>query len=341
MRKGVVTVVIPVYNVEKYLERCIKSIIHQTYKNLEIILVDDGSTDSCPQICDKWAERDKRIIVIHKKNAGLGMARNTGIDNATGEYICFFDSDDYVALDIIEETYKLAITQNADVVSYGYCRINNAGNISKIQKPCPSKLIYQGNEVQTSFLPSLIAPDIITGDVTNLWMSACGGLYSMKTIKSINWHFVSERQIISEDIYSLLYLYKNVHKVVVLSETPYFYCENTSSLTHSYKEERFEKIKHFYKACIKACNNLNYDDKVKSQLAYPFISNVIAALKILSKVDVPEKEQKIYNILKDPLLENVIMNMDVKHEKVFRKLWVLSVKYKIYWLARIMISIRA
>lgn len=95
-----VTVVIPIYNVEKYLNRCIESVVGQTYENLEIILVDDESPDNCPQICEDWKNRDNRIKVVHKKNAGLGYARNTGIDCATGEYICFVDSDDYVAADI-------------------------------------------------------------------------------------------------------------------------------------------------------------------------------------------------------------------------------------------------
>ena len=98
-----VSVVVPVYNVEKYLDRCINSIINQTYHNLEIILVDDGSPDNCPQMCDEWAQKDERIRVVHKKNAGLGIARNTGIDHATGDYICFFDSDDYVEQNIIIE----------------------------------------------------------------------------------------------------------------------------------------------------------------------------------------------------------------------------------------------
>ena len=98
-----VSIVVPVYNVEKYLDRCIESIVNQTYKNLEIILVDDGSTDSCPQMCDEWGLKDSRIKVVHKENAGLGMARNTGIDNALGEYIFFFGSDDYVDVTTVEK----------------------------------------------------------------------------------------------------------------------------------------------------------------------------------------------------------------------------------------------
>ena len=87
---ALVTVVVPIYNVEKYLERCLSSIVNQTYTDLEILLIDDGSTDGCPGICDRFAAQDSRVRVIHKQNAGLGMARNTGIDHATGDYICFF-----------------------------------------------------------------------------------------------------------------------------------------------------------------------------------------------------------------------------------------------------------
>ena len=103
MRESLVSVIVPIYNVELYLERCIKSIINQTYRNLEIILVDDGSPDRCPQICDEWCAKDERVKVIHKDNAGLGMARNTGIEHATGEYVYFVDSDDYIDNDTIEQ----------------------------------------------------------------------------------------------------------------------------------------------------------------------------------------------------------------------------------------------
>ena len=116
MRKGVVSVVLPIYNVEKYLSRCLESVVNQSYRKLEIILVDDESPDKCPEICDKWAAKDSRIKVIHKKNGGLGYARNTGIENATGEYICFIDSDDYIASDTIEKAYKSGIESKADIV---------------------------------------------------------------------------------------------------------------------------------------------------------------------------------------------------------------------------------
>lgn len=112
-----VSVVIPIYNVQDYLNDCIKSIVNQTYQNLEIILVDDGSPDSCPMICDEWKNKDSRIIVIHKKNGGLSDARNAGLNKASGEYVFYVDSDDYLEDDTIEWMVSCAIRYNAEIVA--------------------------------------------------------------------------------------------------------------------------------------------------------------------------------------------------------------------------------
>ena len=114
-----ISIIVPVFNVEKYIERCVKSIENQSYRNLEIILVDDESPDRCPQICDEYAKRDERIKVLHKKNGGLSDARNAGLDVATGEYIAFVDSDDWVETDFIETLYRNAESENADISIIG------------------------------------------------------------------------------------------------------------------------------------------------------------------------------------------------------------------------------
>jgi glycosyltransferase involved in cell wall biosynthesis len=142
-----VSVIVPVYNVEEYLDRCVESIINQTYQNIEIILVDDGSPDRCPQMCDAWAEKDNRIKVIHKKNAGLGMARNTGIEHALGEYICFFDSDDYIAVETIEKAYILAKEKCAEIVVFGTNSVDRNGHITKQCIPESEKCHYTGADV--------------------------------------------------------------------------------------------------------------------------------------------------------------------------------------------------
>ena len=114
-----ISVIVPIYNVEKYLERCLDSIIKQTYKNLDIILVDDGSIDNSTKICDEYVKKDSRIKVIHKENGGLSDARNVGIDNSDGKYICFIDSDDYIELDMIENLYDGIVKNNANICCCG------------------------------------------------------------------------------------------------------------------------------------------------------------------------------------------------------------------------------
>ena len=112
-----VSVIVPIYKVEKYLGKCVDSIINQTYKNLEIILVDDGSPDNSGKICDEYAKKDNRIKVIHKENGGLSSARNAGLDVATGEFIAFVDSDDRIHLDFVEKLYRAIKEENADIAS--------------------------------------------------------------------------------------------------------------------------------------------------------------------------------------------------------------------------------
>ena len=115
--ESLISIIVPVYKVENYLERCLISIIRQSYQNLEIILVDDGSPDDCPLLCDAWAEKDKRIRVIHKANGGLSDARNVGIDASHGDYLMFVDSDDYISLEMCQKLMNTAIIEDADIVS--------------------------------------------------------------------------------------------------------------------------------------------------------------------------------------------------------------------------------
>ena len=131
MEKPLISIIIPVYKVEKYLEKCIKSVLDQTYKNLQIILVDDGSPDNCGNICDNYAKIDNRIEVIHKANGGLSEARNVGLKVARGEYIGFVDSDDYVSNEMFENLYNTLISNDVDVSICNFYTVINNKNIIK------------------------------------------------------------------------------------------------------------------------------------------------------------------------------------------------------------------
>lgn len=131
MNNPEVSIIVPVYNVEKYLLRCIDSILAQTFENIEILLVDDGSTDSSGAMCDEYAQKDSRIRVIHKKNGGLSDARNAGIDSAAGDYLCFIDSDDFVAPNMIQVLYDLIKKNDADVSVCGICDCYETGEFAQ------------------------------------------------------------------------------------------------------------------------------------------------------------------------------------------------------------------
>ena len=131
-----ITVIIPVYKVEKYLRKCVESVIYQTYSNLEIILIDDGSTDNSGLICDEYAKKDSRIRVLHQKNSGISSVRNKGIDMAKGKYFTFIDSDDYVSLDYIEYLYNLITKYNADI---SICNFKLIWKNSKSKKDTKNK----------------------------------------------------------------------------------------------------------------------------------------------------------------------------------------------------------
>lgn len=343
MTKELISIVLPIYNVERYLDRCIRSIVNQSYRNLEIILVDDGSSDQCPQLCEEWANKDKRIKVIHKENAGLGMARNTGIEYATGKYICFFDSDDYVALDAVEKAYTFIKKYNAEIVLFGFCNVGSDGKTGKCIIPQTEKEIYEGESVQEYVLPNLIAPNPTTGVRTNLWMSAWACMYSMDAIQREKWRFVSERQYISEDVYSLLYLYKDLKSAAILPEALYFYCENGVSLTHIYRKDRYEKNKYCYDSCQEVCKELGYNQDVKDRLAFQYVSNIIGALKILVTSGNSRDEQlsNLKDIVADAHFQRVLNQMNISKETFNRKCLFAAMRRKMFRIVYMLVRFKA
>lgn len=174
------SIIVPVYKAEKHLDRCVESILSQTYGNIELVLVDDGSPDACPAMCDSWAKRDWRVRVIHKKNNGASSARNAGLDMASGEYIGFVDADDFVEPDMYETLMKNALENNADRSGCGYF------NSSR-----PDEISVDGKITVLSDKNSIIAYSAC-GKHNNVWRS----VYSKKAIGKIRF---DESLVIAED----------------------------------------------------------------------------------------------------------------------------------------------
>lgn len=286
-----VTVVVPVYNVERYLDACVESVVGQTYRNLEVILVDDGATDSCPAKCDAWGARDPRVRVIHKQNQGLGMARNSGLEAAGGKYVCFFDSDDFIDADAVGCLVEKAERSEADVVMSGIRQVLNDGTVLNERVPCCPQEVYEGGVVQSAFLPFLVSYDLNTGEDWGLMASACCSLYRLGALEECGFRFASERDIISEDVYSILWLFRYIQRATFVSRVFYNYRVNQLSLTHKFNSQRLARIAHFYRASRELAHERGYSDEVVERLAVPYLNFVIAALKQLAVADVPRREK--------------------------------------------------
>lgn len=215
MDYGKVSVIVPIYKVEPYLDCCVQSIVDQTYENLEIILVDDGSPDNCPAMCDDWAAKDSRIRVIHKENGGFSSARNAGLDAATGDYIQFVDSDDWILPDMTAALVSCAVKENADVVRCGYCE-NVDGDMQEIctnsQTYCPeyNKLVID-----------IMNDGLMSGAVWNK-------LYKHSVLNGMRF-----RPGYSEDILFNYCVIQKKPKMVYMTGTYYVYRVNRASVTNS------------------------------------------------------------------------------------------------------------
>lgn len=235
------SVIVPVYNVEKYLDKCVQSLINQTLSELEIILVDDKSPDNCPQMCDEWAQKDTRIKVVHKtQNEGLGMACNTGIEVATGEYVAFCDSDDWVDAEMYETMYNMAAKHQAQAVYTGLKRIDEKGDITLFPHPTETRF-YKGRDAVDELMLNIIASEPSDPVERHIAMSAKVVLYSRELIDRYHIRFESERKIISEDLFFNLDNLTHAERVVVLPNRFYYYFCNNQSLTKAVRKDRFEQ----------------------------------------------------------------------------------------------------
>ncbi len=219
MEKDLISIIIPVYKVEKYLEKCIESVLKQTYTNLQVILVDDGSPDNCGKICDEYAKKDSRIEVIHKVNGGLSDARNVGIAKAKGKYIGFVDSDDYIKEDMYEILINLIKEYDADV------------SICNLYEVIEGKEYIRNKENGIKEYNRIdILKEVLLDK--NIQSYACNKLYKKELFNEIKYPIGKKY----EDIGTTFYIFEKCNKVVVTSEPEYYYLKRADSLVNNVTE---------------------------------------------------------------------------------------------------------
>lgn len=240
-----ISVIVPIYKVESYLDRCVRSIVEQTYENLEIILVDDGSPDNCPAICDAWAEKDSRIRVIHKENGGLSDARNAGLAVATGEYVSFIDSDDHIAPDFLARLQDAVVKTGAEVAECATDYVDEDGNVLRLRNAA--------NMPEMGKLEALRRLVLEDGVYQTVWNK----LYRRDVIEGIPFAVGK----LNEDEFWTYRVIDRIEKLAVVPEPLYHYLQRSSSIIGTgYNirrldglEARFQRMEYLQKYEQLAC----------------------------------------------------------------------------------------
>lgn len=240
--KPSISIIVPIYCVEKYLNECVDSLLNQTLHNIEIILVDDGSPDKSSEIADTYTKKDKRVKVIHQSNCGLGPARNTGIKAVTGEYVGFVDSDDWVKPKMYETLYKTAVKENADIVVSGHCDITNGIETVIKKHPLAGKTFHTKQEI-LNIRKNLFGHSPEDTEVEAFPMSVCMSIYRKELFDKNQLEF---QNILSEDIIFNLSAYKFSDCIAFIGMTDYCYRkEEQTSITQSFSPQILLKYQEF------------------------------------------------------------------------------------------------
>lgn len=339
--EAMVSIIVPVYKTKDYLRQCIGSLLSQTYRSVEIILVDDGSPDECPALCDAYASKDKRIRVIHKENGGLSSARKAGIRNANGDYIVVVDSDDWLEPNTIAECVEIALRNDADCVMFGYVR-------EYPQKSIPARLFDSDFSCEVSTSEEKIHRRIIglMGDelrnpqqIDNL-STVCMKLY--KTDAAQKGRIVSERIVgTSEDTIFNLYALDG-RKISYINKCFYHYRKsNAQSITAQHKPDLAEKWDVMYGIMQEYIDGSGRADEYHT----PFLNRVACGMiglglnEIGSTESIWEKSQRLRAILDKPLYQEAFKQLDTSYCGAKWKLFFLLCKKRWTFLLEVLLQI--
>lgn len=323
-----ISVIVPIYNTEKYLERCVKSIQNQTYSNLEIILVNDGSTDDSLLLCEKFKD-DIRVKVISKQNAGQGLARNDGLKVANGMYVTFVDSDDWIGEEHIANLYKAITDQNADVAIGNHVWVSVDGT-EYIKMLDLQETIYKGDDLLYKIVLPLIGADASETNDVLINSSVSMNLYKMSVIHKNEIQFISERFAVAEDFFFNLDYLQHASSAVYCNEYGYFYCQNIESTCEKYNPERFTRTLNYYEVLIERIKTYGLIDSVEYRAERSFLMKIRVAIRhiVMSNLSKKEKIVQIKTILNSKTVFDVLCKYPINTYDFSIKLLMKMMKTK-------------
>lgn len=342
VKSPLLSVVVPVYKTEHYLDACMESVLGQTFKDMEIILVDDGSPDRCPEMCERWALKDPRIRVVHKENQGLGYARNTGIEHARGTYVTFLDSDDLIE----PQTYAEAMAQmglhDADMVRFMCNRFDDMGQSGPESYDKPPVIFDNPEDIRKLALCIFDTP--FRGmERYDLGGSSCMAIYRLDILKRHNIRFESEREYISEDYLFNFEYYHHCSRVVWLERTYYHYRITLGSLTRKLNLNVMDRVEKYSRHVEETLAAAGYaaEASVYASGYYVRVMRYYLHRVFLSRsLSMAEKRRWFYERASDPYFRRVCSlypwrNLPFKQRLLFSFLdnkrfipsWLLAVGY--------------
>lgn len=318
------SIIVPVYNVEKYLEKCLDSLVNQTYKNYEVILINDGSTDRSKNICEKITNKNNNFILINQENKGLSGARNTGLKYVNGDYILFVDSDDWIDTNCLEKINKEILSDNElDLILFPYIKENNKSIQVKLFE---GEMIFEKNKIKEKIIKRLFG--LSNEELKSVYKlenlnTAWGKVYKKEVIKK---DFIDTKEIGTEDAIFNIYNLVNCKKAKYIESTNYHYRkDNNTSLTRNYKKDFFVQWKRLYELMEENIKEQKYDLEFKVALDNRIILNLFSLV-----VNVVDSNLKYYK----KILELKKLLSDKMYEEKFKKFKIenLNFEWKIFYL---------
>lgn len=333
-----ITVIVPVYNNEKYLRQCVESLIKQSWRNIEILLVDDGSTDGSGTICDEYEKKDKRVHVIHKQNEGLGLTRNVGMSAAKGKYFTFLDSDDYVDLDMYRGLWEQAQKYNADVCFGGSTLFYDDGREYPVEMKLDQEL-YTGLEVREKVVPQIIgsAPEDLNEAI--IGYSMCTGIYRLNIAREHNMKFYSEREFKVEDVLFKIEYYSYAQRVTYVNNPYYYYRCNPISLSRAYHKDALERVLISYKKEFELLDELGYADG-RLYATRMLLSEVRSCMRPIMVSEGFSKAVKRYKeIVRIPFLHETVENYPYHKNPFVKRIFNFCIDKKLAYILAIMMGV--
>lgn len=327
MSENKVSIVVAAYNVEKYIDRCVNSLLNQIYSNIEVIIVNDASKDRTLEICKGFEKRDQRIIVVDKKeNEGLSEARNSGLEIATGEYVTFVDGDDFLDERTIEECIAKLIEIDADELVFGsyFDRKDGTSIAMRIQS---SQKYYSGLDEMKIYFGECLGSLPSSKSDRDIGITPWGRIYKSDVLKKNKLRFISERKYIYEDLTFFLLSTAHINSVIVYDKQFYHYCENEGSLTQRCDLQRYNKVKYMYKYIKENYSEAIFND---SQILLRFKRLMLSyiRLSIMQVAKVSNGKDLIKHICKDEFTLEILKDYPIAKLPFKQKIIAFLIRHK-------------